>query len=131
MATLISLLRRHHVDVVVDVRLTPISWKKGFSKNALAASLNAAGIDYVHVSQLGNPKANRVNFHNGQQALGRKVYLHRLNHDSRVQYDDLLQLARTRRVALLCVENDDRECHRSCITDQAGSENPPFAVVNV
>src|SRR5690242_2165106 len=50
------------VSVLVDVRLTPLSRKPGFSKRALSTQLTAAGIDYVHLPELGNPKWNRPGF---------------------------------------------------------------------
>lgn len=125
----LSILRRNRVEVLVDVRLTPISRKKGFSKTALSAALNEAGIEYLHVRELGNPKENRDPFRNGQAAVGRRVFLAHLNNGSRSAYDDVVELARTRRIALLCVEHDDRQCHRGCITDQAQNENPVLSVV--
>lgn len=42
------------IAVVVDVRLNPISRKKGFSKRTLAEHLAAAGIGYEHLPALGN-----------------------------------------------------------------------------
>lgn len=55
-------LRSAGVDVVVDVRLTPISRKRGFSKRSLAEHLESAGIRYEHLRALGNPKDNRAGF---------------------------------------------------------------------
>lgn len=125
----LAVLRRNRVEVLVDVRLNPISRKKGFSKTALSAALADAGIEYRHVRELGNPKENRDLFRNGQAALGRQVFLAHLNNGSRSAYDEVVELALTRRIALLCVESDDRECHRGCITDQAQDENPALSVV--
>ena len=48
--------------ILADVRLNPISRKRGFSKRLLAASLAEAGIGYGHVQELGNPKWNRAGF---------------------------------------------------------------------
>jgi len=36
------------ISHVIDVRDVPASRKRGFSKNALAAALNAQGIAYTH-----------------------------------------------------------------------------------
>ena len=57
------------VRTVVDVRLTPISRKPGFSKRRLAAALAELGIDYVHLPALGNPKWNRPGFSGSAAAL--------------------------------------------------------------
>ena len=45
---LITTLTRAAVEVLVDVRLTPLSRKPGLSKNRIATRLYAAGIDYLH-----------------------------------------------------------------------------------
>lgn len=125
----LGVLRRNRVDVLVDVRLNAISRKKGFSKKALGAALEDVGIEYLHVPELGNPKENRDPFRNGQAATGRRVFLAHLNNGSREAYDEVVELARAKRIALLCVEHDDRQCHRGCITDQAQDENPALSVV--
>ena len=46
--SLVEQLQADGVEVVVDVRLNAISRKVGYSKRALAAALEAAGIRYVH-----------------------------------------------------------------------------------
>jgi hypothetical protein len=45
---------------LVDVRLTPISRKPGFSKRRLTEALTESGIEYVHLPVLGNSKWNRA-----------------------------------------------------------------------
>jgi uncharacterized protein (DUF488 family) len=47
------------VTCVVDVRLTPLSRKFGFSKGSLARALASRGISYEHTPALGNPHDNR------------------------------------------------------------------------
>src|SRR5688572_14969696 len=47
------------VKLVLDIRAQPVSRKKGFSKNQLAALLASAGIAYRHLRGLGTPKAGR------------------------------------------------------------------------
>jgi hypothetical protein len=59
---LVTLLSQAAVDVLVDVRLTPLSRKPGLSKRRLAAALAAAGVDYLHLPALGNPRDNRDAF---------------------------------------------------------------------
>ncbi|SDJ04236.1 Protein of unknown function, DUF488 [Lentzea albidocapillata subsp. violacea] len=55
-------LGEQRVDVLVDVRLNPISRKRGFSKTALTNAVTSASVDYVHLRGLGNPKTNRAGF---------------------------------------------------------------------
>ncbi|HKS47966.1 MAG TPA: DUF488 domain-containing protein, partial [Amycolatopsis sp.] len=55
-------LAGRRVTRLVDVRLTPISRKRGFSKTALRDALAEVNITYDHRRELGNPKANRSAF---------------------------------------------------------------------
>ena len=59
---LVQRLLAENVQVLVDVRLTPLSRKPGLSKTRLARALKAVGISYVHHRALGNPKDNRAGF---------------------------------------------------------------------
>ena len=52
-------LRLADVQVVVDVRDVPLSRKRGFSKTALSAALSKAGVQYLHIRELGCPKPIR------------------------------------------------------------------------
>ena len=62
LAEFIERLRLSSVTLLVDVRLNPISRKRGFSKTALSGALADAGIAYDHMRSLGNPKWNRPGF---------------------------------------------------------------------
>lgn len=57
---LLASLRLHHVDVLVDARLIPLSRKPGLSKKGLATTLGTHGIRYLHLRALGDPKDNRA-----------------------------------------------------------------------
>lgn len=115
---LIELLQLGEVDVLVDVRLNPISRKKGFSKNALSQALAEAGIGYRHARELGNPKENREPFRRGLLAA-RKRYEEHLRNGASAVHNEIMELAHDVRVALLCYEREHRECHRSSILDVA------------
>ena len=56
---MIATLRAAGVQTVLDVRDRPLSRRAGFSKKSLAASLEAAGIGYVHLRALGTPPEGR------------------------------------------------------------------------
>lgn len=112
-------LQAREVSVLADVRLTPVSRKPGFSKRALAQALADAGVRYLHLPELGNPKANRAGFAGAHEAW----------QAARARYDELLDssdaahsaiqhlvaLAETESVALLCFEADQRRCHRDIL----------------
>ena len=55
-AAFIRALKDAGVELVLDIRAAPVSRKKGFSKNQLAAHLTEAGIGYRHLRGLGTPK---------------------------------------------------------------------------
>ena len=52
-----SLLHRHAVQTVVDVREVPLSRKPGFSKKTLSDTLKICGLQYVHPIFLSYPVA--------------------------------------------------------------------------
>ena len=70
------------VEVVFDVRENAISRKPGFSKRRLGEALAVAGIEYRHLSSLGNPRSNRDAFRAGEPAA-RDVFLRHLDDGSR------------------------------------------------
>lgn len=110
-AELIEVLRQQgEVEVLVDVRLNPISRKAGFSKNPLSKALAEAGIGYRHERALGNPKENRDPF-------DRERYDDYLRENGSAVLVELIELAKTVRIGLLCYERQHRDCHRSSILD--------------
>lgn len=118
---------RHRIQVVIDVRLNPVSRKKGFSKRSLTDALNAANIDYLHEPDLGNPRDNRTAFRSGYQ-FARQIYRDHLENGAAVVLAKVAARAHIDQVALLCFERAHDECHRSCITDLLKEENANFAV---
>ena len=130
LSELIGLLTANGVMTLVDVRLNPISRKKGFSKKALAAALGEAGIEYRHERELGNPKDNRDPFRRGLESARQKYRRHLQNGASSV-VERLVDLASTSRIALLCYERDHDQCHRSCILDAVQADRPAINVLRL
>lgn len=115
---LVAQLTRERVQVVADVRLTPLSRKRGLSKVALAERLEAEGINYRHLRALGNPRANRPGYSDPHDTSVRKVYRERLQgQEAQAELAELRQLAKDQVVALLCFENDQRVCHRAQVLE--------------
>ena len=127
---LIGLLKANGVVTLVDVRLNPISRKKGFSKKSLAAALGDAGIEYRHERELGNPKENRDPFRRGLESA-RQRYRRHLQNGAHSVFERLVDLASTSRIALLCYERDHDQCHRSCILDAAQTDHPTLSVLRL
>ena len=124
------MLSRNGVDMVVDVRLNPVSRKRGFSKAALAGALAEAGIGYRHERGLGNPRWNRDPFRRGLKSAQER-YRHHLQNGSSPVYRDVIDLAQDARIALLCYEREHDECHRSCILELAEREHPGLSVLRL
>jgi len=117
-AAFVEALTVGHVTRLVDVRLTPLSRKRGFGKTALTAVLADAGIAYEHFRALGNPKDNRPGFSGSPEDLrtARAVYEARLDtSEARAAIAGLVEAARRERVAVLCFEADQARCHRDVV----------------
>jgi len=116
---LISRLRLRSVTTVVDVRLNPISRKRGLSKTALGERLASEGIGYEHLASLGNPRDNREGFAETDSDEGREArdkFDDLLDTDAaRAGLDRVLELAEAGTVALLCFEEDETRCHRELV----------------
>lgn len=112
-------LKDAKVQVLVDTRAVAASRKPGFSKRALAAALDEAGIAYLHVQKLGTPAEGRTAARTGKFAAMRRIYdKHLKTHDAVEAMDELLALARSgKRLCLLCFERDPAHCHRSIIAE--------------
>ena len=113
---LLSRLQLRSVATVVDVRLNPISRKRGMSKNALRDRLLAGGIGYEHLPALGNPRENRDGF---SEVAGSTAQAARDTYDALLTTDAaavalsrVLELAEAGTVALLCFGKDETRCHR-------------------
>lgn len=115
-------LRAMGVSRLVDVRLTPISRKPGFSKTALGRALAEAAIDYEHRPELGNPKANRAPFAGSPAELaeGRAVFAGLLRRpESAEALDAIADAGQRELVAVLCFEANQQRCHRDLVLQEA------------
>jgi uncharacterized protein (DUF488 family) len=110
------------VERLVDVRELPSSRRRGYAKTALSDALADAGIEYVHVRALGNPKPFRDLYKSGRVDEGRTHYRRHLLTRSRDALDELVPLLRDKRTALMCVEHDPATCHRQVILDALRDE---------
>ncbi|MFC6014801.1 DUF488 family protein [Plantactinospora solaniradicis] len=110
------------VSRLVDVRLTPISRKPGFSKSALTRALADVGISYEHRRELGNPKTNRSGFTGAPEELAaaRARFAEMLREPAAADaLDAVVEAGQRERVAVLCFEADQRHCHRDVVLQAA------------
>ena len=113
----LSELQRAKIDLLVDIRAVAASRRPGFSKRQLAASLDEAGIAYIHLQKLGTPAEGRQAARAGDfEALWRIYDKHIKTPEAQAALGELLALIKSgKRVCLLCYERDPNECHRSRI----------------
>ena len=112
-----SLLTRHDIETVVDIRELPLSRKPGFSKKALANVLNLSGLEYFHMVELGCPKPVRDGYRaDGNWKRYTSGFLKHLKSQAGA-IAQLAELAQSSTCALLCYEADFNLCHRSMVAN--------------
>jgi len=117
-ARVIDTLKAAGVEVLIDVRAVAASRRAGFSKGLLSSSLNDAGIDYVHLRELGTPKEGRMAARKGKTAVMREIFeAHMAEPAAQLQLAQAIEIAKGRKAALLCYEADHRGCHRSIVVE--------------
>jgi uncharacterized protein (DUF488 family) len=128
---LVKTLASVGVQVLVDVRMTPLSRRPGFSRTSLAGALTRQGIAYQHEPLLGNPPENREPFRTGNVTVGRRRFQRRLSNGSSDALAALSALAARKAVAVMCVEHEEDRCHRQVILEALTAENPRLAVTRL
>ncbi|MFI4976794.1 MAG: DUF488 family protein [Caulobacterales bacterium] len=115
----IAALQAAGVAVLIDVRAVAASRRPGFSKRTLAASLDQAGIAYVHLRPLGTPKAGREAARAGRVADMREIFeAHLAEPEAQLALAQAGEIAGERPAALLCYEADPAGCHRSIVAER-------------
>lgn len=107
------------IEAVVDVRAVPLSRKKGFSKNVLRESLEEAGIKYLPMQELGDPKEGREAAKSGDFDRFRMIYSAHVDQpESVAAVDKLAAISEGNAVCLLCFERDPKTCHRLIVGER-------------
>lgn len=113
-----ALLKLHGIEVVADVRTHPMSrFNPQFNRKKLEAELQEQQIKYVF---LGNGLGGRPP---GEQFYDDKGYtLYNMIAQSsafKTDLEELTELTRTARVAVMCSEEDPNSCHRKLLIGKA------------
>lgn len=115
-SSVIDRLKTAGIEVVIDVRAVASSRRAGFSKTLLSASLNEAGIGYVHLRQLGTPKPGRDAARKGRVAEMHAIFrAHMVDSAAQLELAKATEIARDNKAALLCYEADAGGCHRTIL----------------
>lgn len=119
----VAALQKAKIKTLIDVREVANSRRAGFSKKALAASLEEAGIAYIHMKPLGTPKAGREAARKGDSKTMQRIFEAKLAEpESQLALAEAAELAKKSRVCLMCLEHDWRECHRTIVAQRLKAE---------
>jgi uncharacterized protein (DUF488 family) len=114
----IATLEACDIDVLVDIRDRAQSRRPGFSKSTLADALAAAGIEYLHLKELGDPKEGREAARKGDYVAFRQIFSTVMESDAAKQaLITLKSLATQRNICLMCFERDQLQCHRKIVSE--------------
>jgi uncharacterized protein (DUF488 family) len=116
-----SLLKGHGIQILIDTRSRPYSWHAPrFNARAIEGVLAKDGIGYLY---LGKELGGRPEGGEFYDTEGRVDYT--LVEGSRLFLDGIKRLEqeiKTRKVALLCSEEDPTRCHRRLLVGRALEE---------
>jgi uncharacterized protein (DUF488 family) len=114
----VATLQLGNVDTLVDVRERAQSRRPGFSKKSLETALRQAGIEYLHLPQLGDPKEGRDAARAGDIGRFRAIYQEVISTVvAKEALNRLEKLASEKTICLMCFERDQRECHRKIVAE--------------
>ena len=106
-----SLLSKHGVQMVCDVRSRPASFRfPQFNRDAFEVNLRDAGYKYAFFGESlgGRPEDSRVYQSNGVV----DYFLRRKARDFAAGVDRVVEISRTQSIAMMCAEEDPLHCHR-------------------
>jgi uncharacterized protein (DUF488 family) len=118
-AAFLDALRGERIELLVDVRAVAMSRRPGFAKSSLKANLAGAGIEYLHLKQLGTPVTGRAAARSGHHDVMHKIFLKHLATDEAQGELEVLQeiIASGKRVCIMCFEARPEECHRTLVAN--------------
>lgn len=121
----LDVLRNAGVDLLVDVRAVARSRRPGFAKTRLAANLQEAGIEYLHLPGLGTPAEGRAAARAGDTAQMQSIFREHLKTPAaEAALDALIALVQSdRNVCILCLEAEPEQCHRRLVADAVAARS--------
>lgn len=129
---LVAELRAAGVRRLLDVRFRPQSRRPGMSKTRLAALLAEHGIAYEHRRGLGTPPEIRWLYKARRVEEGAELFRAHVERASAAELDALAaELPSAPPTALMCLEADPAECHRSIVAAALARRVPGLRVVDL
>jgi uncharacterized protein (DUF488 family) len=132
LAELLSILAAYGIEAIADVRRFPGSKRHPqFGRAALEASLQAQGLRYVWLPELGGRRTARPDSPNyaWRDAAFRGYADHMATEEFERGLTALIELASTQRTAIMCAELLWWRCHRALIADALKARG--FEVIHI
>jgi uncharacterized protein (DUF488 family) len=106
------------INILVDIRNNPWSMKYGYTKQTLSTLCEKLGIHYLGIPALGVPSHLRKNLQTKEDYDNLfeqySTYLKTKTED----INELTQLAKDKKLALMCFEKDPQLCHRHILGEE-------------
>jgi len=100
----LALLSEHNIEVLIDIRSFPTSKIEHFKREKMERWLPEHGIEYVWLGkELGGYRRGGYEAHMKTELFGEGV-------------KKLLDLAKKKRVCIMCMEKNPKYCHRRFLT---------------
>ncbi len=128
----IRLLRIYGIERLVDIRSIPRSHHNPqFNDTALADTLAAAHLEYVHFPALGGLRhASRASLNTGWRNKSFRGYADYMQTEEfAAALQALVQMSRQGRVAIMCAEAVPWRCHRSLVADALSIRGIPVVEI--
>ena len=117
LAEFLDILMENEVEIIIDIRAVPYSRRKEYSKKILAASLTQAGIEYVHIVELGSPKELRDKVKADDDYDYFFAEYEKYLQTQTEALRRIVNIAGEKNSCLLCYERDVDRCHRRAVAD--------------
>jgi uncharacterized protein (DUF488 family) len=128
----LALLQTYGIDHLVDIRTIPRSrHNPQFNDTALANSLTAQHLEYLHIRALGGLRRARKDSPNtGWRNGGFRGYADYMQTE---EFQDalevLIHMSRKERIAIMCAEAVPWRCHRSLVADALSVRGLPVVEI--
>ncbi len=112
----------NNVSVLIDVRKNAFSMKSAFRKRNLENYLHKADIAYLHIPELGIDSNKRQDLETDADYKALFKDYEKELPEKKEQTKQILNIAKNKRVALMCFEADHNHCHRGTLSNNIGQE---------
>ncbi len=117
----VEILRSYNVELLIDIRTLPGSrYAPQFNQENLVRVLPPAGLEYIHLKQLGGlrkPNRNDPTNAGWKNASFRAYADYMQTAEFRAALDELIRLFEGKRSVYVCTEAVFWRCHRSLVSD--------------